>query len=171
MNLKKIITFDKSIALKLPDTIEGCHELIKQLLVVVEGLQREVQDLKDRLNKNSRNSHRPPSTDGLRKPALPAKKGGKRGGQSGHKGKTLKMVAHPDEVIKLKPTVCAACQQQLGGQTDLVLENKRQVFELPPTRLHVLEYQRYGCTCGHCGHVNKADFPSGVAAPVQYGPA
>ncbi|MBK8557497.1 MAG: hypothetical protein IPL65_17875 [Lewinellaceae bacterium] len=87
MNLKKIITFDKSIALKLPDTIEGCHELIKQLLVVVEGLQREVQDLKDRLNKNSRNSHRPPSTDGLRKPALPAKKGGKRGGQSGLKAR------------------------------------------------------------------------------------
>lgn len=170
MILKKIITFDKRIALKLPDTIEGCHELIKQLLVIVEGLERRVQDLEDKLNKNSRNSHRPPSTDGLRKPALPAKKGGKRGGQAGHKGKTLKMVGQVDETIELKPEVCTACQQRLGADVDFLPESKRQVFELPPTRLHVYEYQRYSCTCGHCGHLNKADFPAGVAAPVQYGP-
>lgn len=154
----------------MPDTIEACHELIKQLLVVVDGLQREVQELKDRLNQNSRNSHKPPSSDGLRKPGLPPKNKGKRGGQAGHKGKTLKMVDQADETIELKPAVCVACQQDFGSNVDAVLESRRQVFELPPTYLYVQEYQRFSCTCPRCGHLNRADFPTKVSAPVQYGP-
>jgi transposase len=156
--------------LKLPDSIEGCHELIKQLLVLVDGLQREVQELKDRLNKNSRNSHKPPSTDGLRKPALPTKPGGKRGGRPGHKGKTLKMADHVDQTVEIKPEVCSACQEVLDSEGESMLMARRQVFELPPTRLHVWEYQRYSCICGRCGHLNQTDFPAEVSAPVQYGP-
>lgn len=154
----------------MPDTIEACHELIKQLLVVVDGLQRKVQELEDRLNQNSRNSHKPPSSDGLRKPALPPKNKGKRGGQTGHKGKTLKMVEQADEAIELKPAVCLACRQDFGPDVEAVMEGRRQVFELPPTHLYVREYQRFRCTCPRCGHLNRADFPTEVSAPVQYGP-
>lgn len=155
--------------MKLPDTIEGCHDLIKQLLVMVEGLQREVQDLKDKLNQNSRNSNRPPSSDGLKKPGIPINKGGKRGGQFGHKGKTLEMVEHPDEVISLRPEVCQGCGHAIDAALPMQILNKRQVFDLPPIRMHVLEYQRYGCTCSHCGQANSAAYPQGVSAPVQYG--
>ena len=154
----------------MPDTIEACHELIKQLLVVVDGLQRKVQELEDRLNQNSRNSHKPPSSDGLRKPALPPKNKGKRGGQTGHKGKTLKMTDQADETIELKPAVCVSCQQDFGSNVAAVMESRRQVFELPPTHLYVREYQRFSCTCPRCGHLNRADFPMEVSAPVQYGP-
>ena len=128
----------------MPDTIEACHELIKQLLVVVDGLQRKVQELEDRLNQNSRNSHKPPSSDGLRKPAFPPKNKGKRGGQAGHQGKTLKMVEQADETIELKPAVCIACQQDLGRNVEAVMESRRQVFELPfhPVRKHVRALNR-----------------------------
>lgn len=138
--------------------------------MVVDGLQRKVQELEDRLNQNSRNSHKPPSLDGLRKPALPPKNKGKRGGQTGHQGKSLKMADQADEIIELKPVVCVACKQDLGPNVEAVMESRRQVFELPPTRLYVREYQRFSCACPRCGQLSRADFPKGVSAPVQYGP-
>lgn len=144
--------------------------MIKQLLTIIEGMQREIQDLKNQLNQNSRNSHRPPSSDGLKKPALPPQKKGKRGGQPGHGGKTLKMVKAADATIELKPKHCQGCQQEISSQTLMHFLGKRQVFDLPVIQLQVTEYQRFGCTCIHCGHQNRADFPLGVVAPVQYGP-
>ncbi len=133
-------------------------------------MQREIQGLKNQLNQNSRNSHLPPSSDGMKKPALPPQKKGKRGGQPGHRGKTLKMVEVVDGTIELKPKHCCGCGQAILAQTPMVFLGKRQVFDLPPIQLRVTEYQRFGCTCLHCGHLNRTDFPPGVSAPVQYGP-
>jgi transposase len=156
--------------LNLPETISECHELIKQLVTIVEVLQREIQDLKQQANQNSRNSHRPPSSDGLGKPAFPASKKGKRGGQSGHSGKTLKMIEAADTIHVLKPGVCQGCQQVIGLDTPMIFLGKRLVFDLPAIQLEVTEYQRFGCTCTQCGHQNNAEFPAGVTGPVQYGP-
>jgi len=65
--------------------------------------------------------------------------------------------------------VCAACQRPLADQKSEEIE-KRQVHDLPPRRLIVTEHQAETKTCS-CGHRNKAAFPAGVHAPVQYGPA
>jgi hypothetical protein len=56
--------------------------------------------MESRLNQNSRNSSKPPSTDFFKeKPnpkSLRKKSGKKPGGQSGHPGTTLEMTDNPD---------------------------------------------------------------------------
>ena len=170
MIFRKFVHFAKSNELKLPDTIEACHELIHQLLATVGLLQSRVADLEQKLNQNSRNSSLPPSSDGFKKqPAIPKKKK-KQGGQQGHKGNTLKMVAHPDEIEDIKPDQCRHCHQHLSPATEFTLNSRRQQFDLPEIKLYIKEFRSYGCTCPHCGTQNQGEFPAGVHAPVQYGP-
>ena len=80
-------------------------ELLRQnteLATQVGALHKRLEEQESRLNQNSRNSHRPPSSDGpAKRPALPRKAKGKKGGQYGHKGTTLKMSEKPDTVVEL----------------------------------------------------------------------
>jgi len=136
-----------------------------------EQLLTRLKELEDRLNKNSQNSNKPPSSDGLSKPkiqpAFPRKKGKKAGGQPGHKGKTLELCQTPDHVAPLLPDTCS-CGSTLD-QTKAELVEVRQVFDIPEPKLEVTEYQQLGCTCIDCGTYNKGVFPQGVKARVQYG--
>ena len=133
------------------------------------NLQAQVVDLKAQLNQRSTNSHKPPSSDGYaKKPAIPREKPGKRGGQPGHRGGSLKMVALPDEVDVLQPGQCTGCGHALHPE-DVVHEERRQVFDLPEPRLHVKEYRRSVCECPGCGSHVQAPFPEDVRAPTQYG--
>jgi transposase len=78
------------------------------------ALRAENADLRSRLGLNSNNSHKPPSTDGLAKKTatgLPKEKGKKQGGQEGHEGYTLKMVATPDKIEIHHPTHCSCCHR------------------------------------------------------------
>lgn len=57
--------------------------------LVIQALWDRLKDLEDRLNQNSRNSSRPPSSNGPdASSSVPVKEptGRKRGAQSGHKG-------------------------------------------------------------------------------------
>ena len=162
--------------IKLPETIEECHSLIKNLWLIIENqqaeielLKREVSELKERLNKNSRNSNRPPSSDGLQKPnPQPAVKKDKKetGGQSGHRGKTLKRVAEPDVVVDCEPVACQCGSGEWASEAEIA--ETRQVFELPKPRLEVIEYRRIKRRC-QCGKTSCGEFPAEVIAPVQYG--
>ncbi len=185
-----MINLSQNIELNLPDDIASCHELI-QLLVVQnrelasqtqeltkrlsemevqqEQLLRQVAELEARLNQNSSNSNRPPSSDGLRKkPALPRQKGKKRGGQTGHQGKTLKMVAEPDHIAEHGPERCS-CGRPLQDVVKQTYE-RRQVFDLPEPRLEVTEHRLQYCFCPDCRTVQFGHFPEAVPASVQYGP-
>ena len=137
----------------------------------INMLLASVSELQEQLNKNSRNSNKPPSSDGLKKktihPAFPRKKGKKTGGQIGHKGKTLEQTKKVDFIKPLLPTHCD-CGQFLDPTQSEIIE-KRQVFDLPEPKLEVTEYQKLGCHCKHCGNYNKGEFPKGVNAYVQYG--
>lgn len=132
-------------------------------------LERENADLRHRLNLNSKNSHKPPSSDGLTKsPALPKAKGGRSGGQVGHKGTSLTMVAKPhDTVVHCAP--CCSCCSRVFTASDVVVPtaHRRQVFDIPPPRLEVIEHQLGVIRC--CGQDHIGTFPAGVTAPVQYG--
>ncbi len=69
--------------MQLPTTIEECHRLILKQAQIIEELMVRVGEMERRLEQDSHNSHKPPSSDGLRKkPAFPRSKGGKRGGQA-----------------------------------------------------------------------------------------
>ena len=132
-------------------------------------LKAENAQLQQRLDQNSHNSHLPPSGDRfVSKPAFARPTGGKRGGKPGHPGKTLELRAHPDQVILLPPPSHCACGAALHPADAYLLE-RRQVLDLPPAKLEVVEYQQYGCPCPECGKPVKTAFPETVPARLQYG--
>ncbi len=136
----------------------------------IAALQPQVAELQSRLNKNSRNSSKPPSSDGLNKPAPKSMRvAGENptGGQKGHPGRTLSQATEPDKIVVHNvPDQCQACHQELPfayvGET-------RQVFDLPSLRFEVTEHHAMQAICS-CGHIHTAEFPAGVNATVQYGP-
>lgn len=77
------------------------------------------------------------------------------------------MAEHPDEVILHQVTACQNCGKYLGS-TVVQHHEQRQVFELPPLKIHITEHKAEVKLCS-CGKVNKAVFPENVNAPVQYG--
>jgi len=138
----------------------------------VESLQMKVRDLEARLNKDSHNSNKPPSSDGLRKPPRNRslrKPGGRHvGGQPGHEGKTLKMSENPDRMVVHPVNKCAGCGKSLEGVQTKKLE-KRQVFDIPVIKMEVTEHRGEIKVCPCCGSENRAKFPAEVPASLQYG--
>jgi transposase len=137
----------------------------------VEQLRAQVADLAARVMQNSKNSSRPPSSDGLGKPApasLRKKTGRGPGRPKGQQGKTLKLTDRPDHVIRHEPGCCGGCARDLAGAEEAGIE-RRQVIEIPPVTAEVTEHQMIGRRCG-CGTVTWGQAPTGVRAPVQYGP-
>lgn len=132
------------------------------------ALKSEVSYLKARLNSNSSNSNKPPSSDGFKKkPAFPKNKSGNQGGQKGHKGDTLHQIENPDKVVKCRPDKCTCGHMFTEGQ--LKLTEKRQVFDMPEPKLNITEYQIYRGICSKCGLEQAGTAPDGVNSPTQYG--
>lgn len=131
-----------------------------------------VLDLQARLLLNSRNSSKPPSSDGYTKPApksLREKSGLKSGGQPGHPGHTLKPVEKPDKTETIPLAVCPnGCGTDLRDQT-VTDHVSRQVFDLPPKLVLVTELRAETKHCPACQVDVTAAFPANVTAPVQYG--
>jgi len=131
-----------------------------------------IQQLADQLAKNSHNSGKPPSSDGLKKPktrSLRQQSGKSKGGQKGHKGQTLKMVSNPHYQEVQSIISCPHCAHDLSAVPVIDYE-KRQLFDLPPVTVEVTEYQAEIKVCPHCHQQAKANFPAHITAPVQYGP-
>ena len=164
-NLSELSHSEKDEPLRfLWSMLEGC---VKQ----IAALQTQVEELQSKRNKNSRNSSKPPSSDGLNKPAPKSLRvAGKNpaGGQKGHCGSTLRQAAEPDKiVVHSVPDHCQACH--LESPFAYVSET-RQVFDLPVLQFEVTEHHVMQAICA-CGHVHTAEFPGGVGATVQYGPS
>ena len=144
---------------------------IAELESALARMAQENADLRRQLAKNSSNSSKPPSSDGLKKPAprsLRGKSGKKSGGQAGHRGDTLRQTATPDFVHRHKAESCGTCQHGLTAGMIKGVE-RRQVFDIPVPRLEVTEHEAAIYYCGHCRATTTATFPDGVNAHVQYG--
>ena len=134
----------------------------------IAELEAKVKELTERLNKNSGNSHKPPSTDGYgKKPAFAKSKGGQKGGQKGHTGDTLLKATDPDKIEQLVPDLCD-CGHDISNEVRVLVE-ERQVIDIPEPKVIVTSYQQYGVLCPCCGKENKVPFPKDVNSPVQYG--
>jgi len=149
---------------------EDLWAMILELREVIAQQSQRIQTLEDQLAKNSRNSGKPPSSDGLKKKPRSLREKGKRksGGQKGHKGHTLEMVADPHHVVHHALTNCPHCQMDVR-QVAVARVEKRQVFDVPEVRIEVTEHQGEVKTCPCCHHTIKAHFPQDVDRAVQYG--
>lgn len=161
----------------LREELATLRALVADLLPLkaqVEQLSGHIKQLENRLAKDSQNSHFPPSSDRFarqpRTKSLREPSERKPGAQPGHQGSTLCQVSTPDQIVVHAVAQCASCQQDLRREPVLQME-RRQVFDLPPKRLVVVEHQAEQKSCPHCQHITKAPFPELVSAPVQYGPA
>ena len=162
-----------------PEEIESLREenrtlkaLVAELLPLRERVvQQHVDELQERVGKDSHNSHLPPSSDRfVRQPKSLRKQSGKKtGGQPGHSGTTLQWQVCPDEVIVHAVRCCEHCQQDLQTVAALQIE-RRQVVDVPSPRLLVQEHQAERKQCPVCQQITAAPFPAQVQAPVQYGP-
>jgi transposase len=151
---------------------EAVVELFRHMNETIIQLVGRIQTLENQIAKNSSNSSKPPSSDGYRKPSpksLRQRHKKKSGGQPGHIGKTLQMVSEPDRVEVYRVSRCRHCQASLD-QVALESVEKRQIFDIPPMKMEVTEYQADIKRCPQCGERTKADFPAGIVQTVGYGP-
>jgi len=134
----------------------GAKSMLEILILIISLLA-------NRLNLNSTNSSKPPSSDPNRKNRSKNKTGKKPGGQKGHVGKTLEKVDDPDkiEVINVdRSKLPLARYREVGFDT-------RQVFDIDISRV-VTEY-RAQIVEDNNGNRFVAPFPEGVTKAVQYG--
>jgi hypothetical protein len=135
-------------------TPPAVQEFVLALITRVQELELEVAALREQVNRNSRNSSKPPSSDGPDVPPKPRKRAKgkrKRGGQPGHKGTTRKLV--PIEQVRdsydIKPKTCRKCGHALEGQNPK--PHRHQVTEIPPVVAEVVEYRLHALSCPECG--------------------
>ena len=141
---------------QLPQTVPECHAVIAQLL-------ERVKLLEERVNLDSNNSSKPPSSNGPGKLNRAQRRASvrRRGAQPGHKGHSRALLdeAQVDRLVDCKPDAVCEC----GGQIEVADSPQRhQVFEVPPMRAQVDEYRIYSGRCAGCGKAHAGVLPTGV---------
>lgn len=139
--------------------------------VVIAALTARVAELEARLGKNSQNSSKPPSSDAFVKPpprSLRKKTGRRPGKQPGERGFRLEPRPDPDKIVTHPPVACGSCGEDLRA-APVVGERVRQVFDIPPIQLTVVEHRVQRRRC-RCGKVTEGEFPAEASAPTCYGP-
>jgi transposase len=154
----------------LGEKIEAQQKIIEQQEERIKSQEERIQELEGIIKKDSHTSSKPPSSDGYAKRGItPKKKSGKSpGGQRGHEGNTLRMVANPDTIVVHRVERCRRCGRSLRTKSVLKYD-RRQVFEIPPLKVEVTEHRAEMKACEGCGEVSVADFPKGITHKVQYG--
>jgi transposase len=156
-----------------PDAVIALvEELVATFQQQVEQLRAQVKELQDRRALTSRNSSKPPSSNppAQRTTSLRAPSGKKPGAQPGHPGTTLKASPTPDRIVVHAAATCHDCGQSLSAVAGQQTADRRQVCELPPIKLEVIEHRHLEKVCPRCGTLNRGEFPGGVMPGVQYGP-
>ena len=173
MDYQKIrnkIAEGKEIVEKYKDeTPKPVLEVCFSMFDINEMLVDKLEELDNKISKNSRNSSRPPSKDEnppQRNQSLRGKSGKKSGGQDGHSGSTLKKAENPNTIIQHPLKGKCKCGQNLS-KLPSTMHSSRQVFEVEIINT-VTEHQVFEGIC-LCGKKHCSPYPEGVNANVQYG--
>jgi transposase len=169
---------------RLEAELEGLRAENMVLASEVERLTRMVADLTRRLDKGSKNSSFPPSSDSPRHQAEATKTRAdrraeakakrkdeverNRGKQPGAPGQNLSMRPDPDETVDHEPTSCVSCGDDLADAPVEGIE-RRQVFDTPDPFIITTEHRSVRRRCS-CGTLNRGVFPREATAPTSYGP-
>jgi transposase len=167
----------KDVALAARDARIGELEgQVTSLTAQVAALTKQVAELMEKLGRNSRNSHLPPSSDGPGQRGPSGQGKGppgtrKRGGQPGHGGsrRTLLPPDEVDEVVDLFPTHCEGCAGELPEVQDPYAHRYQQV-ELPPMKPHTTEWRCHEVACSKCRHKTRAPHDSEIIPASPFGP-
>lgn len=157
---------------KLLALVDTLNTSVENLTKQVETLNKQISELQEKLNKNSKNSSKPPSSDGLKKPApksLRKPSGKNQGGQNGHQGSCLSVIAKPDRVEKHMAASCAHCLHREECRNHAIVVERRTVLDANVV-IDVTEHQTVQVP--HCvldGSTVTGSFPDTVTATVQYG--
>ena len=129
INREEILELCRTNPEAIVDIIERQDRIITQLIEKIVQLEARIAELEAQLNRNSRNSSPPPSTDGYQRPQSPRKRGEKPpGGQKGHKGQTLEIVENPDKIEVHSVQICQGCGASLEDEKPVKVE-RRQVHD------------------------------------------
>jgi transposase len=178
-HLRKIEQLTARIA-RLEEELAGKVRQVHQLDLTVRELNKQLKEARKQtrqareahlahLVKDSHNSSLPPSQDRRQRTrSLRERSGRQPGGQVGHTGTTLRFVEKPDRLVIHAPQSCHLCGSSLV-ESQVARTERRQVHDLPPQKIEVTEHQAQTKVCRRCGAENRAEFPAGLKAPVQYG--
>jgi transposase len=168
INREEILELCRTNPEAIADIIEKQDRIITQLTEKIVQLEARITELESRLNQNSKNSSRPPSMDGFRRPKSPRKNGERpAGGQAGHKGQTLEWVGTPDQIEDHPVSFCEGCGENLENVKPVKVE-RRQVHDAE-FKIIVTEHRAEHKLCPNCGQITRGKFPSDVQHPIQYG--
>ena len=166
MDRDELMKLDKSeiitILLSALSTIEEQSAQIKEQ-------SAKIVELESRLNQNSRNSSKPPSSDVFTKPqSLRKPSGKKRGGQPGHKGSGFKLSHPPDLIVSHPPPICSSCSDADACMATPHVSNRRYEVDIEITA-KITEHQVLRVTCPRTDELLTGNFPVGITSTVQYG--
>ena len=170
-SLLQQITMQAETINALNQTVTESNETINRLNKTIEELRQTVKELTEKLGMNSRNSSKPPSSDGLEKPSpksLRKSSGKKVGGQDGHRGSRLDAAVEPDEVVLHTPSACHGCPYYDRCLSLACAGETRQVFDAVVT-VKVTAHQVAVFDCIEHGGQRTGEFPNDIKAPTQYG--
>lgn len=149
-----------------------------ELTAKVEALTKQVEVLTELLNRNSKNSHLPPSSDGpgsgsreARAARNKRKAERKRGAQKGHRGSHRELLPadRVDIFVDLFPQVCLGCARSLPHIMDAAASRYQQL-DLRDHRPHVTEWRRHEVDCKHCGTATRAAYEGAQIPCSAFGP-
>jgi len=156
------------ILLEIRKCSKKLQTYFEDILAENEQLRAEIKKLRARINANSTNSNRPPSSNPFIKPkSLRVKTGRRPGGQPGHKGATLNILQTPDVVVKHQIDTCSHCGCDIFMEA-ATIQQTRQVVDVQIIPV-VTEHAIMSKTCMACGKTSTAKFPRGVDRYIQYG--
>jgi rRNA maturation protein Nop10 len=144
--------------------------IVLKLSEKIAELSARIAELEVRLHQNSTNSSKPPSSDGLAKPAsrsLREKSGRKPGGQKGHKGHGLKIVGEPDKIVIVAPDVCPECGTALES-IPFSQYDTRYKYDVV-IKIKLVKYVLQSAKCPNCGSIVRTAAPPGCEGTLNYG--
>lgn len=169
--LISIITTLTTNIKKLEEKLIDKNNENEKLKLVIETQNEKIKKQAESLNKNSRNSSKPPSTDGYKKPSpksLRKKSGKSVGAQKGHKGNGLKLMHEPDQKIQHLPTQCEGCEN-LGKCNACTISKTRYDIDIKvETIVTAHEVLSFNCPNKN-NEVITGNFPSNINSTMQYG--